>query len=135
LSQQGGNFGKGPFPKGVYPNPDGDRRLMSYLDFCPNMVSLNRLCLFGDERCAMQTITMDLPEDAFTALRRSPDEFAREMRLAAAMLWYSRGMVSQEKAAEIAGLNRSQFLAALAHDKIDVFTVDFEDLKEELERG
>jgi predicted HTH domain antitoxin len=83
----------------------------------------------------MQTITMDLSEEAFTALRRSPDEFAREMRLAAAMLWYSRGVVSQEKAAEIAGLNRAQFLAALAHDKIDVFTVDFEDLKTELERG
>jgi predicted HTH domain antitoxin len=83
----------------------------------------------------MQTITMDLSEEAFTALRRSPDEFAREMRLAAAMLWYSRGVVSQEKAAEIAGLNRAQFLAALAHDKIDVFTVDFDDLKTELERG
>jgi predicted HTH domain antitoxin len=83
----------------------------------------------------MQTITMDLPEEAFTALRRSPDEFAREMRLAAAMLWYSRGVISQEKAAEIAGLNRAQFLAALARDKIDVFTVDFDDLRQELERG
>ena len=83
----------------------------------------------------MQTITMDLPEEAFAALRRSPDEFAREMRLAAAMLWYSRGAISQEKAAEIAGLNRAQFLAALARDKIDVFNVDFDDLERELERG
>ena len=36
------------------------------------------------------TITMDVPADAFAALRRSPDEFAREMRLAAAMLWYKK---------------------------------------------
>ena len=57
---------------------------------------------------------MDVPADAFAALRRSPDEFAREMRLAAAMLWYSRGVLSQEKAAEIAGLNRAEFLAELA---------------------
>jgi len=83
----------------------------------------------------MQTITMDLPEEAFAALRRSPDEFAREMRLAAAMLWYSHGVISQEKAAEIAGLNRTEFLAALARDKVDVFNVDFDDMEQELARG
>jgi hypothetical protein len=53
----------------------------------------------------MPMVAMDLPEDVFSALRQSPEEFAREMRLAAAMLWYSRSMISQEKAAEIAGKN------------------------------
>jgi len=83
----------------------------------------------------MPKVTMDLPEDAFSALRRSPEEFAREMRLAAAMLWYSRGMISQEKAAEIAGLNRAEFLGALARNEIDVFKVDFNDLQREVDRG
>lgn len=83
----------------------------------------------------MQTITMDLPDEAFAALRRSPAEFAREMRLAAAMLWYSRGKISQEKGAEIAGLNRSEFLKALAINEIDVFQVDFDDLQRELSLG
>jgi predicted HTH domain antitoxin len=83
----------------------------------------------------MQTITLDLPEDVFVAMRRSPEEFAREMRLAAAMLWYSRGIISQERAAEIAGLNRAEFLQALARNEIDVFQVDFDDLKRELGRG
>jgi predicted HTH domain antitoxin len=83
----------------------------------------------------MPTVTMDLPEDVFSALRRSPEEFAREMRLAAAMLWYSRSMVSQEKAAEIAGLNRAEFLRALARNEMDVFTVDFADLQREVDRG
>jgi predicted HTH domain antitoxin len=83
----------------------------------------------------MQTITLDLPEDVFTALRRSPEEFAREMRLAAAMHWYSRGAISQEKAAEIAGVNRAEFLKALARNGMDVFTVDFDDLQKELNRG
>jgi predicted HTH domain antitoxin len=81
----------------------------------------------------MTTVTMDLPEDVFSALRRSPEEFAREMRLAAAMLWYSRGMVSQEKAAEIAGLNRAEFLRALARNEMDVFVVDIADLQREVE--
>ena len=83
----------------------------------------------------MPTVTMELPDEVFSALRRSPDEFAREMRLAAAMLWYSRGVVSQENAAEIAGLNRKEFLAALARNEMDVFVVDFDDLQRELDRG
>jgi predicted HTH domain antitoxin len=83
----------------------------------------------------MPTVTMDLPEDVFAALRRSPEEFAREMRLAAAMLWYSRGMVSQEKGAEIAGLNRAEFLKALARNEMDVFQVDPDDLQREVDRG
>jgi hypothetical protein len=33
----------------------------------------------------MQTLTMELPVGVFSALRRSPDEFARELRLAAAI--------------------------------------------------
>ncbi len=83
----------------------------------------------------MPMVTMDLPEDVFSALRRSPEEFAREMRLAAAMLWYTRGMISQEKAAEVAGLNRAEFLKALARNELDVFVVDFGDLKREVDRG
>jgi len=83
----------------------------------------------------MPTVTMDLPEDVFSALRRSPEEFAHEMRLGAAMLWYSRGMISQEKAAEIAGLNRAEFLRALARNEMDVFVVDFADLQREVDRG
>jgi predicted HTH domain antitoxin len=83
----------------------------------------------------MTTVTLELPEDVFSALRRSPDEFAREMRLAAAIHWYARGEVSQEKAAGIAGLDRGSFLAAVAREKVDVFQVDFESLKKELDRA
>ena len=83
----------------------------------------------------MTPITLQMPDDVFAALRRSPDEFARELRLAAAVHWYSRGDISQEKAAEIAGLNRKEFLLALAREKVDVFLVDFDDLKRELALG
>ncbi len=83
----------------------------------------------------MTTLTLQLPEDTFSALRRSPDEFLRELRLAAAIHWYSRGEISQEKAAQIADLNRRDFLMALAREKVDAFVVDFDDLKRELELG
>lgn len=83
----------------------------------------------------MPTVSLDLPEDVFSALRRSPDEFVRELRLAAAIHWYERGEISQEKAAEIAGLDRTDFPLALAREQADAFVVDFDDLKRELDRG
>jgi predicted HTH domain antitoxin len=78
---------------------------------------------------------VDLPIEVFSALRRSPEEFVREMRLAAAIHWYGRGEVSQEKAAQIAGVDRTDFLAALARAKVDAFAVDVDDLRRELDRG
>jgi len=83
----------------------------------------------------MSQITLTIPDEVFSALRRAPQEFARELRLAAAAHWYSRGEISQEKAAMIAGLNRAQFLGALAKRGIPVFVVDMDDLQEELDRG
>lgn len=55
----------------------------------------------------MPTITFDLPEGALSALRLSPTEFVKKMRVAAALLWYSHGEISQSKAAEIAGTSRA----------------------------
>lgn len=60
-----------------------------------------------------KTLVLELPDDAFSALRSSPDEFGRELRLAAAVKWYEMERVSQGKAAEIAGLSRSEFIEAL----------------------
>ena len=78
---------------------------------------------------------MKLDEDVLSALRRSPDEFAKKMRLAAAIHWYERGEISQEKAAQVAGLDRTDFLLALAREGEDAFVVDFANLDRELQRG
>jgi predicted HTH domain antitoxin len=83
----------------------------------------------------MTTVTLELPEEIFSALRLSPNEFVRELRLAAAIHWYGRGKISQEKAANIADLDRTDFLLALSREQVDAFTVDFDDLQRELERG
>ncbi|HEY2976266.1 MAG TPA: UPF0175 family protein [Pyrinomonadaceae bacterium] len=82
----------------------------------------------------MSQITLDLDNDVLSALRRSPEEFAQEMRLAAAIHWYERGEVSQEKAAQIAGMDRTDFLLALWRAGADAFVVDMSDLEKELRR-
>ena len=55
-------------------------------------------------------LQIDMPETAFSAIRKSPSEFVAEMRLAAAVKWYEMGRISQEKAAEVAGVSRSDFI-------------------------
>lgn len=81
----------------------------------------------------MATIKYDLPPTIFSALRLSPDEFAREMRIAASVQWYSQGMVSQSKAAEVAGLTRVEFLEELFRRKVPACQVTYEELIEEIE--
>jgi len=83
----------------------------------------------------MTTLTMEMPEKVFTAMRVNPEEFTIEMRLAAAVSWYEQGKITQEVAARIAGLNRTDFLLALARLGKDSFKVDFADLDRELARG
>jgi predicted HTH domain antitoxin len=80
----------------------------------------------------MTTLTMQLPEDVFAAVRSGPIDFLKEMRLAAAAKWYSSGLVSQEIAAEVAGLDRTDFLLALARMGQDSFVVDLDELKKEI---
>jgi predicted HTH domain antitoxin len=58
-------------------------------------------------------VTLDIPEEAFSSLRQSPEEFASEMRIAAAAKWYELGRLSQGKAAEVAGLSRASFISEL----------------------
>lgn len=83
----------------------------------------------------MATLTIELPAEVFSALRRSPDEFVREMRIAAAIYWYARGEMAQGKAAEVAGMSRVMFIEELARRRVDAFAVDPDDLRLEVDRG
>jgi len=83
----------------------------------------------------MKTLNIELPDQVFSVMRYAPEEFKNEMRLAAAAVWYEQGKISQEMAAKIAGMNRTDFLLALARMGKDSFTVDFDDLDRELSRG
>ena len=83
----------------------------------------------------MTRVTLELPDEVFSALRKSPEDFVRELRLAAAIHWYSRGEISQEKAAYVAGMDRADFLVAVAPENTDVFAVDLNELRKEISRA
>jgi predicted HTH domain antitoxin len=80
-------------------------------------------------------ITIELPRDVFSALRQAPENFVREMRLAAAVQWYESRRISQAKAAEIAGLSRAEFLQALGQLGISPFQYSADEVIQEAQRG
>lgn len=78
------------------------------------------------------TLAIELPEEVFSSLKRTPTEFVQQMRLASAIRWYEKGEISQEKAALIAGLDRVDFLDALAREGVEVFHVNLDALAREI---
>ncbi len=81
----------------------------------------------------MTSVTIQLPDELPSSLHRSPSELEKDIKLAAAIDWYRQGLISQGRAAELAGLPRAAFLDALAARKIDVIHVDVEELKREID--
>lgn len=75
----------------------------------------------------MTRIAFDLPDGAFAALRKDPREMEADLRIAAAAKWYELGMVSQERAAEIAGLPRMDFMLALSRLGVSPFQEDLDE--------
>jgi predicted HTH domain antitoxin len=80
------------------------------------------------------TLTIEFPEDVMNLFARTPEAFAKEMRLAAAIEWYREGRISQGHGAEIAGLDRIEFLQELFRAKVPACQVTVDELMEEVDR-
>jgi len=80
----------------------------------------------------MPELAVPFPDDILKTVHRTADEFAADVRLASAVEWYRRGLVSQGRGAAIAGLSRADFIDALSARKVDVIQFDPADLDEEM---
>lgn len=79
-----------------------------------------------------KTLSIEMNDDVFPALQTEPEQMAREMRLFAATRRYELGRISQSKAAEIAGLTRTDFIAALSLSSVSPFQEDAEEIRQGL---
>jgi predicted HTH domain antitoxin len=83
----------------------------------------------------MVRVSVELPRGVFSALKQDPAGFVDEMRLAAAVKWYEMQLVSQAKAAEIAGLSGAEFLTALARFGVSPFQYGEDEIVQEVAGG
>ena len=81
------------------------------------------------------TLSVVIPDEIMRGVNLNPDAFMSEMRVAAAVKWYELGRISQSKAAEVAGISRSDFIDALALFGVSPFQVTPDELEAELTYG
>jgi predicted HTH domain antitoxin len=73
---------------------------------------------------ATRQIVVDVPEKVLLGEKMDEAEFARELRTLAAVKLYELGRLSSGRAAELAGMERVEFLLSLGRYK--VFPLDAE---------
>jgi predicted HTH domain antitoxin len=83
----------------------------------------------------MRTITIELPDNLPLAIGATDEALARRARLDLAILWYDRGLISQGKGAEIAGLTRAEFIDDLGRANVSAIQTTAEELRAEMGKG
>ena len=73
-------------------------------------------------------LQIELEDDVFTAMQQDACGLAVEMRVAAAVKWYEMGRLSQDKASEIAGMSRADFMLTLRRFSVSPFQESAEEI-------
>lgn len=79
----------------------------------------------------MHQITVNLPEETSLALNLSPQQLAKEIKIAAAVKFYELGKLSSGAAAQLAGISKPLFLTKLADYGVSTFSLSEEELLED----
>jgi predicted HTH domain antitoxin len=90
-----------------------------------------RVAQMTGRRRTMSQILLEVPEESLRALQLSPQAFADELRLAAAVKLFEVGRLSSGGAAQLAGVSRPLFLSRLADYGVDTFRLTEEELQQE----
>lgn len=75
----------------------------------------------GQKKAMSKVLEIEMPDDVLLGLQEDAPRLAGELRLAAAVKWYEMGRLSQDKAAEVAGVSRAVFIEELARHGVSPF--------------
>ena len=79
----------------------------------------------------MNEIKIEVADEALAALKATREQFAAEIRLAAAVKLYELGRLSSGAAAVLAGIPRPLFLVKLGDYGVDTFRLSQTDIERE----
>lgn len=82
----------------------------------------------------MLQMKIEMPEGPLATLRQDPNGFIKELRLAAAVKWYEMQLLSQGRAAEVAGVSRAEFMHLLTRFGVSPFQASVEEIVAEAMR-
>lgn len=80
-------------------------------------------------------LKLRVTDEILSAQRLDPESFLAEIKMAAAAKLYELGRMSQERAAEVAGLSRRDFLFSLGRYGVTPYQCTISELTEELTRA
>ena len=80
----------------------------------------------------MPDLTIHYPDDLFAASGLSKEALERELLLKLAVGLFEDGEMSLGKAARLAGISRTEFMAELARLKVPVINLDEEEIEAEI---
>jgi predicted HTH domain antitoxin len=83
----------------------------------------------------MRVVEIPYPDDLPEAMGKSPELFERQIRFLVAAKIYEVGQISSGRAAELAGMNRVEFLEELGRYRIPIFNYPLSELEQEIQEA
>jgi predicted HTH domain antitoxin len=84
---------------------------------------------------ARESVSVEYPVDVRMTLRETREEFAQQLKMLAAVKLYELGKISSDKAASLAGMDRTTFLVSLGQYRVPVFNYSTAEVEREVEEA
>jgi predicted HTH domain antitoxin len=80
----------------------------------------------------MSTIQFEIPDEILISLKETPDRLSKELCLLGAIKLFEMGRLSSGRAAQLAGLSRTEFLNTIGQYQVAPFAMSIGELEQDV---